>query len=593
MKMKTNKKYILIAAAFASLFFARCSKDFLDIKPAGKVNENSFFTDTTNIDVMVSGVYNAFELKSGMDLYDGYRMWFGSIPSDEAECGGDKPTAWGEGYSYDDISYTADASFINNIYGAFFDGVVRASEVIEKLPEAKKIEGISDNTLKKINTRLGETYFLRAAYYFCLTRAYGGVPVVDHILLASEYKSLPRGTIKEVYNLMEKDLKIAIQYLPLESQIPANEKGRISKGAAQALLAKMYVYESSYFTYYGTNDVRMGAVQNRWKEAFDLFQEIINSKEYVLLGSLDDPKRLEHSTFWTKNLPGTNGFRFLFSVEGNNNSESIFAIQHLFSTGYSSAGVGSSTNTYIGARALYYKVKGKKVSTGEGGHNWGFWVPTHQLDNLYDPLDARRKVTIGRGPDSISGYPGDTVYGVANKKKGWYTIVPTAYPATGLETFKYEIGPYLSMVKSANDWQGNSQNMYYLRYADVVLLASEAAMMLNDQGNALTYFNMIRERARYCGDSIHPANLAGAVTKQEIMDEREREFAIEGERFFDLVRWKEAAKVINGLRMEWWDFNGYNTSYNSLLYVEPKNDFFPLPSLEVSKNSNLIQYNGW
>jgi starch-binding outer membrane protein, SusD/RagB family len=583
--MKTNKKYILITAAFASLFFARCSDDFLDIKPAGKVDENSFFTDTSNIDVMVSGVYNAFELKSGMDIYDAYRMWFGSIPSDEAECGGDKPTAWGEGYSYDNLSFTADASFINSIYGAFFDGVARASEVIEKLPEAKKLDGISNYTLKKINIRIGESYFLRAAYYFALTRAYGGVPVVDHILLPSEYKTLPRGTIKDVYNLMEKDLKTAIQYLPLESQIVPVEKGRVSKGAAQALLAKMYVYESSYFFYYGTNDIRMGAVQNRWKEAFDLCQEIINSDEYVLISGNN------FNTFWS--TTATNGFRYLFSVEGNNNKESIFAIQHLFNTGYSSAGVGSSTNTYVGARALYYVVNGKKVSSGEGGHNWGFWVPTHQLDNLYDPLDVRRKVTIGRGPDSITGYPGDSVYGVVNKVKGWYTIVPTAYPATGLETFKYEIGPFLSMVRSANDWQGNSQNMYYLRYADVVLLASEAAMMLNDQGNALKYFNMIRERARNCGDGIHPTDLAGNVTKQEIMDEREREFAIEGERFFDLVRWKEASKVINGLRMEWWDFSGYNTSYNSLVYVEPKNDFFPLPSLEVSKNSSLKQYAGW
>jgi starch-binding outer membrane protein, SusD/RagB family len=593
MEMKTIDKYIYFIASFASLFFASCSKDFLDIKPAGKVNENSFFTDTTNIDLMVSGVYNAFELKSGMDLYDGYRMWFGSISSDEAECGGDKPTAWGEGYSYDDHSFTADASFINGVYGAFFDGVTRASEVIEKLPEAKKIDGISNNTLKKINIRLGETYFLRAAYNFALTRVFGGVPVVDHILLPSEYKTMPRGTIKDVYNQMEKDLKMAIQYLPLESQISAREKGRISKGAAQGLLAKMYVYESSYFTYYGTNDIRMGAVQDRWKEAFDLCQEIINSKEYVLLGSIDDPKRLTYSTFWTNDLPGTNGFRFLFSIEGNNNRESMFAIQHLFNTGYSSAGVGSSTNTYIGARALYYKVNGQNVSSGEGGHNWGFWVPTHKLDNLYDPLDIRRKVTIGRGPDSISGYPGDSVYGVVNKVKGWYTIVPTAYPATGLETFKYEIGPFLSMVRSANDWQGNSQNMYYLRYADVILLAAEAAMMLNDQANAFNYFNMIRERARSCGDGIHPADLTGNVTKQEIMDEREREFAIEGERFFDLVRWKEAYNVINGSRMEWWDFNGYNTNYNSLLYVEPRDDFFPLPSLEVSKNSNLKQYEGW
>jgi starch-binding outer membrane protein, SusD/RagB family len=575
--MKT--KIIIIIAVIISLFLSGCSKDFLDIKAAGKIDENSFFTDTTNIDAMVSGVYNTFQYKDNCDVFDYFRWWIGSVPSDEAECGGDTPTAWAEGYSYDDLSYTADAGIIKDIYGSMYNGVSRASEVLEKLPEAKKLDGVDIN---KINIRLGETYFLRAACYFVLVRTFGGVPIVDHVLLPSEYKTLPRGTIKEVFNLMEKDLKEAIQYLPLESQIAAKDKGRASKGAAQALLAKMYVFESSYYSYYGTNDVRIGTVQNRWKEAYDLCQEIINSGEYELVGANGDT----YTTFWS---PTTNGYRYLFSVEGNNNKESIFAIQHIFDSGYNIS-MGTALNTFVGARALYID-KEHKISSGEGGHNWGFWVPTHKLDNLYDPLDARRKVTIGRGPDSITGYPGDSVYGQVNNKVGWYVIVPTAYPATGLETFKYEIGPYLGMIKG--NWQGNSQNMYYIRYADVVLLASEAAMMLNDQGNALKYFNQIRQRARNCGDGIHPADLTVEVTKKEIMDEREREFAMEGERFFDLVRWKEAYNAINGSRMEWWDFNGSNSSYNNLMYVEPKNDFFPLPSLEVSKNSALKQYAGW
>ena len=71
------------------------------------------------------------------------------------------------------------------------------------------------------------------------------------------------------------------------------------------------------------------------------------------------------------------------------------------------------------------------------------------------------------------------------------------------------------------------------------------------------------------------------------MDEREREFAMEGERFFDLVRWKEAYNVLNDSRMEWWD-----NSFNSLVYQD-KNDFFPLPAIETAKNSNLKQYAGW
>lgn len=573
--MKTIKIYVYIIAAVASLFIAGCSEDFLDIKPAGKIDELSFFTDTTNIDMMVSGIYNTFLYKEGCDIYDFYRWLLGDVASDLSENGGDSPTAWGEAYSFDDHSYNAESSTLRAIYGSMFNGISRASQVIELLPEAKEMAGVEMN--RKIDIRLGEARFLRAAYYFLLTRAFGGLPVVDHILLASEYNTMPRGTIKDVYNQMEIDLKTAILDLPLESEIAASDKGRASKGAAQALLAKIYLYESSFFTYYGVNDPRMGAVQDRWQEAYDLCQEIINSDEYDLVGINGET----YNTFWS---PETNGFRYLFSVEGNNNRESIFAVQHIFSTGYGNYNYGCALNQYVGARALLRKDGSFPT---QNDHAWGFWVPNHKLYNLFDANDVRRKVAIGQGPDTLTGYPGDSLYGEINDVQAWYTIANTIYQATGLENVKYEIGPYNSMVVD-NSFQGSTQNMYYLRYADVVLMASEAAMMLDDQANASVYFNLIRERARNCGDGIHPADLTGAVTKQEIMDERAREFALEGERFFDLVRWHEAYNVLNGSRMEWWD-----NSFNDLIYSEPKNDFFPIPASEVSINSALVQYEGW
>ncbi|MFC2136582.1 RagB/SusD family nutrient uptake outer membrane protein [Bacteroidota bacterium] len=577
--MKKIKNFIYVTAAFAIILITGCSEDFLDIKPAGKVDELSFFTDTTNIDLMVNGVYSVFLYKENCDIYDMVRWWLGSVPSDEAECGGDTPTAWGEGYSFDDLSFTAEASVLKAVYGSMFNGVIRASQVIEKLPEARQIAG--EGTKRKIDLRLAEVYFLRAAYYFVLTRVFGGVPVIDHILLPSEY-TIPRGTIKDVYNLMEQDLLTAISYLPLENKIAAKDKGRATRGAAQALLAKMYVFESSYFTYYGSNDPRMGAVQDRWTEALAMCEQVIHSGEYELLGLNGET----YSTFWSST---TNAFRYLFSVEGNNNKESILAIQHIFDTGWGNYSNGSALNQFVGARALYHK---DGTFPTEGDHHWGFWVPTHKLYNMFDPNDVRRKVAIGEGPDLTTGYVGDSVYGKVNDLEGWYIIVPTAYPATGLANFKYEIGPHSSMLIDGS-FQGNNQNMYYIRYADIILLAAEAAMMLNDQANALIYLNMIRERVRNCGDGINPVDLTGTVTKQEIMDERAREFALEGERFFDLVRWKEAYNVINGTRMEWWDFDGFNSSFNDVVYQEPKNDFFPLPAFETAKNSNLKQYAGW
>ncbi len=576
--MKKYMKLIYIAVAFVSILVAGCSEDFLDIKPAGKVGQDAFFADTANIDVMVNGVYNSFLFKENYDIFDFFRSWMGSVTTDEAESGGQKPAGWPDQYTFDNLTFTSESNVFKDVYGGMFNGVTRATEVIEKLTALREVGGVE--LIKKIDIRLAEARFLRAAYYFVLARSFGGVPVVDHILLPSEYK-MPRGTIKDVYTLMESDLKAAIPNLPLKSQLAAQDEGRATKGAAQAILAKMYVFESSYYTYYGANDPRMGAVQDRWQEAYDLCQDIINTPgQYMLLGADGGTD----STFWS---PTTNGYRLLFSVEGNNNDESIFAIQHTKQpNSWGSYTFGSSLTQFVGANVVFKK---DGTKTGPDGHHWGYWCPTKKLFNLFDPLDVRRKVAIAVEAESINSIPRDSVYSKIDDIEGWYVIATLQDPVTGYANVKYEIGPNASLIKDEG-YMSNPHNMYYIRYADVILLAAESAMMVGDPGNALKYFNMIRARARNCGDGIHPADLTGAITKQEIMDERAREFALEGERFYDLVRWKEAANVINGLRMDWWDAHGIS---DQVIYTEGKHDFFPLPAFETSRNSSLKQYAGW
>jgi starch-binding outer membrane protein, SusD/RagB family len=581
--MKTIKIYIFIIAAIASLFFAGCSKDFLDIKPAGKIGEAAFYADTSNVDLMVSSVYGTFLYKAGFDVYDAFRFKLGSVPSDEAESGGQKPMGDPSLHAFDIFNFTSEAPVLGDVYGTMFNGVSRSSEVIEKLPELRKIA--SDDLKKKIDLRMAETRFLRAAFYFVLARSFGGVPVVNHILLPSEYK-MPRGTIKDVYNLMEKDLKAAIPYLPLEDQIAASNKGRASKGAAQALLAKMYVYESSYFTYYGANDPRMGAVQDRWKEAYDLCQEIIASGQYELVTGKN------FTTFWSNDLPGTNGFRYIFSVEGNNNKESIFAIQHIKDSGYDNYKFGESISQLSGVNRVFKK-KGVKGETTIDNPRWGWWVPSNTLFNLFDANDVRRGVAIAREADSINAVPRDSILCKVDGVKGWYVVAKLPDPITGLQNFKYEIGKHNSLFETDKGFQGNPLNIYYIRYADVVLMASEAASHTVDQsgtGVSRDLFNLIRARARNCGNGIDPLDLTGAVTLKEIMDERSREFAMEGERFFDLVRWKKAQEVISKVPLDWWAAHGIT---DHIIYTEPKNDFFPLPAFETEKNSKLIQYEGW
>jgi len=157
-----------------------------------------------------------------------------------------------------------------------------------------------------------------------------------------------------------------------------------------------------------------------------------------------------------------------------------------------------------------------KGETTVDNPRWGWFVPTKKLFNSFDADDVRRGVTIAREADSINANPRDSVNGKIDNVKGWYIVAKLPDPVTGFQNFKYEIGKYNSLYETDNGFQGNPLNIYYIRYADVILMAAEAAMMLNDQTNASKYFNMIRERARNCGDGIHPADLTGAVTNRKL-----------------------------------------------------------------------------
>jgi hypothetical protein len=130
--------------------------------------------------------------------------------------------------------------------------------------------------------------------------------------------------------------------------------------------------------------------------------------------------------------------------------------------------------------------------------------------------------------------------------------------------------------------------MILLRMGELYLIAAEAAMHAGKSGaygDALYYLNMVRKRARMCGDGVIPADLS-AIDQDAIMDERLRELALEGERFFDLVRCKMANRFLNHY-LE-------TLPPTPVVFEEGKNDFFPLPLTQVqSSKGALTQYEGW
>ena len=257
---------------------------------------------------------------------------------------------------------------------------------------------------------------------------------------------------------------------------------------------------------------KLNLYQENWQGALDYSQQVINSGLYSLDPSLEN----------------------LFGIGGNNGVESIFEIQQLVteSTNYAS--------NYFGSQG----VRG----TGDWNLGWGFNVPTTELINAFEGGDDRYDVTIltsgqddGQGNVLPQSPPLDQMYW--NKK---------AYTDKALRN-QYNM--------LYNRWE----NIKLERYADVILMAAEAANELGQTGIAAGYVNQIRSRA---GLGNYTSSLTDAIKH-----ERRIEFALEGERFYDLVRWGDATAVLGGL--------GY----------EPKNALFPIPQTAIDQSGGVLIQN--
>lgn len=358
----------------------------------------------------------------------------------------------------------------------------------------------------------GEVYFLRAYYYFELVRMFGDVPLfVDKRLTASDSRKFIRASKADVYKQIEIDLNTAIGSLP-----PVNaQKGRVTRFAAQALLGKVLLY------------------QEKFAEAALALESVVNGP-FSLVGN----------------------FASIFLESGENGAESVFEIQYsnispFYDWSNPGRGQGNLAVQMCGVRNL------EGTSPYEKG--WSANLPTQNLADAYAVGDQRKAVTIL----DIEAYK------VANPSMNIkYLVAP--YKNTGLYNQKY----HPRKGQTSGQIELNYTNNYRtIRYADVLLMAAEAnnrSTTPNDD-KAREYLNRVRRRA--FGDQLHDITSSGVTLRQAIWDERRLELAMEGDRFFDLVRTGQAASKISG-------------------FVANKNELFPIPQQEVDI-SGLTQNAGY
>lgn len=550
MKTKILKYGMLI---LTSISVVGCKEDFVDIKPISAINSETFYTTEKAAAQAVTAAYSQLNNVA----FDKDLIMVVDVVSDDAEAGGEYVNEVPSFENFNRMITLTTQGELENVYGTLFAIVYFSNIAIEKIPQIKDIDKKANkNTLDRL---VAEAKFLRALAYSYLSKYFGEVPLVDHPLKADEYY-MPKAKLVDIYQFIESDLKDAIAVLPERSQQGPQNIGRASKGAARALLARNLLFESSYAKYY-PGDERFKDMKERWGEALKYAEEVINSGEYHLPG-------INGERYKTWRSPNTNGYRYVFTSDGDN-TEGIFEIQDIVDgLGWAQAR-GNAITQYISARR-YLDENGSP----QNSDYWGLDLPTWSLINEFEDGDPRLHSGIaweGSG-DSIE-IKGGKRYPISYDKSVTKTYC-TKYECSAAE-FKDIGGP----------WHSAPINIKLIRYAEVLLIAAEAAMMTGDNEKALKYINEVRTRARMCGPSGNtvPANLTGTVTLEDIIHERRVELYQEGHRYYDLVRWNQAVKYLNHFTED-----GYQVIYES-----PKHDFLPLPQREINANPNLKQYPGW
>ncbi|MBN1951680.1 MAG: RagB/SusD family nutrient uptake outer membrane protein [Bacteroidales bacterium] len=554
--MKKIVKNIYRLSLIALLGFVpfSCGDQFLDFDPVAAENSASFYIRMDQADQAVAAAYSTLVARTCWDR--NILLDLGEVPSPDAESGGDYENEVPEVEVFNRHEPLPTSGTLADVYGNLFRGIHFSNLALENIPNVLEADPNADPNI--INLRLAEVKFLRALNYLYLTHVFGQVPLVDHVLAPSEY-FMDKVDMGQIFDLIEKDLTEAIPVLPEKSSLSVENTGRATKGAAKALLARMYIFESSYAKNY-SGDERFGDMSERWQDVLDVCEEIITSGEYSLVG-------YNGETFETWRGAETNGYAYMFTVEGENNSESIFEIQYINdNVDYTLTRAGSLVQW---CSARYCSIDGVQQQTGY----WGLGWPTQLHVDQYEAGDVRLNTNVSTPGDSIE-IAGGTRYPVNFDNS-----------ATGYYLKKYELSAEQFSDAGGHGWQKSPFNYKLLRYADVLLMAAEAAIELGDNDKAALYINEVRIRARACGGGTVPANLTGTITLEQLIRERRVELAFEGRRYFDMVRWGIADDEINGSTTA----EGY-----PITYVSPKNDFQPLPQREIiSSQGGLTQNVGW
>ena len=578
------KKIIIYLATMllAAMTFTGCYD--LETYPGDKVNEGTFYKTGDHAHQGLMGIYGMLRLNEAY----GYQFCFDHL--------GD--IAYGYNYYMMFLAtYTDRDGTIQAHWQTFYDGIHRVNTFIRSV---KGMRGII--TDEQINEYVAEAKFLRAMFYFSLTDLFGGVPYYDESTnVNEEFMNLkqPRSSLEEVRAHILEDLDEAIKYLPVEHA--ASEYGRATKGAAYALRGKVHLYDKE------------------WQSAINDFEEIVYNKSNNYGYALDDDYA-----------------RVFKLYNGAKSPETVFSIQNKSGVGTE---YGMQIQALMGCRGAY-------------GSCWNNTVPSTQLVDMYEFKDGRpfnwdeifpgyNAMTPEQRKEllSVEMDGSGTIVGLREadtaKILSAYTCRDPRLMATVIVPYSHYMGNigrttnvdlifaldhnlagnanggtiqnnagwvsylYRKFVTEGDQGGAISNRLHtpfafpLIRFADVLLMLSEAYNEAGQLDKAVTEFNKVRARVGMPGLNSGPAWMV--VSNKEQMAERIRkeravEVAGEGLRFSDLRRWgyEIAHKTLNNVDA----VNIYGEPIYTHLFTE-RDMLWPIPGVERERNKELTQNPGW
>ncbi|WP_300813591.1 RagB/SusD family nutrient uptake outer membrane protein [uncultured Bacteroides sp.] len=550
------KQLLISLALISSLIFTSC-EDFLTEEVRGQQNLDTYFQSEEECESFVTGCYQAITFGGWWNINT---VWLLSeMCSDDG---------WMGNTTQSQSDYISLAHYqgngqsngaISNFWQYRYKGILRCNVAVERISQSP----MSDEAKK--NRLVAEARFLRAYFYFELVRNFGGVPLITGFLMPEEIQGITRSSAEDVYKFIEDDLKAAADVLPQRSEYLATDMGRATRGAALGLLGKVYLY------------------QEKWQEAQTVLKSVIDENEYKLMENFGD----------------------VWSVDHNNNEESLFEVQYMYDGTYA---LGGALTVITGAR-------------NGPGDGWSWGQPTANLEQAYiDAGDTERLrwTIIKTGCTEIAGEDNFAAF-IENSKNmskyqeyvdkyGWdpecYIIDPAQHKSARIVR-KY----FVPIDKRPEVYNIDKIPLDHriLRYADVLLMYAEACNELGDDASARTALNQVRSRV-----NLADVTASGNELRKAIRLERRLELAWEQNRLYDIRRWKDdnGKPVISNLMGPNGTFVKFNTdpetrdlyewenqgedSDKGISFDESRDMVFPIPLYEITmSNGSITQNPGW